>query len=63
MVSCGCDGHCWPLEAGGVIFFLGKIAHTCFFQKRDSTASWVADAIWQQHFEENLALNPNFCKF
>jgi hypothetical protein len=40
--------------------FMGRknSSDTCFFRKRDSTASWVADAIWQQHFEENLVLNP-----
>jgi len=27
-------------------------SYTCFFRKRDSTASWVADAIWPQHFED-----------
>jgi len=33
-------------------------SNTCFFRKRDSTASWVADDIWPQHFKENLVLNP-----
>ena len=33
-------------------------SNTCFFRKCDSTASWVIFVIWQQHFEENLVLNP-----
>jgi hypothetical protein len=42
---------------------LENSSYTCFFRKRDFTASWVADTIWPQHFEENFVLNLNFCKF
>jgi hypothetical protein len=38
-------------------------SNTCFFRKRDCPASWVADAIWQQHLEESKVPNPNFSKF
>jgi hypothetical protein len=38
-------------------------SNTCFFLKRDSPASWVADSIWQQHLEESKVPNPIFSKF
>jgi hypothetical protein len=40
-----------------------KLKYLFFFQKRDCTASWVVDVIWQQHLEESEVPNPNFCRF
>jgi hypothetical protein len=59
------DGHFHggPLPLRGLIPYWKNSSNACFFRKRDSTASWVAGAIWQQHFEESKVPNPNFCKF
>jgi len=46
-----------------LIFEWKNSSYTCFYRKRDSTASSVADDIWPQHFEENLVLNPKLSKF
>jgi len=50
---------CYDLLFEKLIKLLRKnSSNTCFFRKCDSTASWVIFVIWQQHFEENLVLNP-----
>ena len=58
-----CRRHFGDMSPLSYLRYWKNSSNTCFFRKRDCTASWVIDVIWQQHLEESKVPNPNFCRF